>query len=205
MKLWLLLACAGASCLVWAVTPAVSDQPPQPITGSQLVEVLRSEHKVAVNFVQAKEERTVVLSLGRPVGELLGQLTTDGQYRQRTINGRLVIYPAASALEQTVHPPVDELSKHDRFNAAYAYIEWLRDSIPGLQDLVPPAVIGSDLHDAARPGKHANEYISLTPEAQILEHLVELLGANPRRVFTIYPNPSFSGRPVLSFRIIPLE
>ena len=142
-------------------------------------------------------ERAIVLSLAWPVGKLLEQLIADGQYRQRTINGRLVIYPAASALEQVVHPPVGELGKRDRLYAAFAYIVWLRDNIPGLQDLLPPPFLG------AGAGKRVNEYVSLTPEAQILEHLVELLGANPRRVFTIHPAPS--GRPFLNFRIVPLE
>lgn len=166
------------------------------MTGTELVEFLREKRKLAVNFVHFPNEHSVPILLGERVNDMIGQLeTAGGEYRHRIINGRLVVYPASSALEDTVQLPAGQFQNVPRYSTRSAYVMWLREHYSAFATLQPPPSIGSVM------GLATDEHISLTPRATVLQHLVELLGSNPQRVFTVEPNAALRA-PILNFRLI---
>ena len=168
------------------------------LTGTQVVEFLRSERKTPVSFILAEGERQVGIALGGTVDEILGDLiAADPHYRLRSVNGHLVVYPAASIYDQTVVVPKAEFENLPWFKAAQGYTRWLAGHVPGFEKLVPQK-FNEDL--ATKIPASAIEYVTLTPKATMVEHLAQLLGAYPRRVFTVAP--AASGTPTLSFRVV---
>lgn len=166
------------------------------MTGTELVKLLREERKLPVNSVYLPNEHPVPILPTQPVSDMIGQLETEsGEYQHRIINGRLVIYPLSSALEDTVQLPPGQFQNVPRFRTRSAYVVWLRDNHPAFSTLEPPLSIGTGT------GAGTDERISLTPRATVLQHLVELLGNNPQRVFTIEPNAALRSL-ILNFRLI---
>jgi hypothetical protein len=109
--------------------------------------------------------------------------------RWRKIGTRFVLYPADDVWERRVTGvDIDGIARAD---AAGAYTSEVARRVPELEHLVGGVVRG----DPGAP-VHADR-VSLSPEATVLEHLVELLGDDPDLVFTV--EPAEDGRLVLHF------
>jgi hypothetical protein len=125
---------------------------------------------------------------GEPEAAVAGAARRNG-LRWRTIGTRFVLYPDADVWERRV-TGVD-IAGIARADAAGAYTAEVARRVPKLERLVGGVVRGNP--DAP---VHADR-VSLSPEATVLEHLVELLGDDPDLVFTV--EPTEDGRLVLHF------
>lgn len=165
-----------------------SDNRPQKLTAYQLIALLWSELDLPVSFIHAGGIRPVVTPSDQGAEELLQELVSaDPQYCLRTIQGRRVIYPTSGLLDRSVHLPADLCVDEARQYAMVHYAEWLRAHVPGFEDLSPPPFIGS-----AR-GLARQERITLSRDATVVEHVLQLIGNDPHRVVAIVPGP-FHGR-----------
>jgi hypothetical protein len=109
--------------------------------------------------------------------------------RWRRIGARFVLYPDDDVWERPVSGI--DISDVGRADAAAAYTAEVARMVPGLERLVGGIVRG----DPRAPVY--SDRVGLSPEATVLEHLVELLGDDPDLVFTV--EPADDGRLVLHF------
>lgn len=165
-----------------------SDNRPHKLTAHQLVALLWSDLDLAISFIHADSIRPVITWHGESAEDLLQELlSADPQYRLRTILGRRVIYPTSGLLDRSVHLPPDLCVDEARHRAMVHYAEWLRTHVPGFGDLSPPPFIG-DPRGLAR-----QERITLSRDATVVEHLLQLIGNDPHRVIALVPGP-FGGK-----------
>jgi hypothetical protein len=109
--------------------------------------------------------------------------------RWRAIGTHVVLYPDDDVWERRVSGIA--VADARRADAAAAYTADVARRVPGLERLVGGVVRG----DPDAP-VYADR-VTLSPEAAVLEHLVQLLGDDPDLVFTI--EPAADGRLVLHF------
>jgi hypothetical protein len=166
---------------------------PRLMKGSDVIESLRTDRKVAISFIQAREETQSLVNLGRPVEEILDGVETSGQYRCRVVDDHLIAYPASGSFEQVVTIPAGLIEDVTRHTATMRLSMWLKEHVAGFEDLVNPLYLGSG--NAPEP-----ERITITGSARVVDHLAKLLGPDTQRVFTLDGHPS--GVPWVKFRIV---
>jgi hypothetical protein len=123
-------------------------------------------------------ERVSPSSLRAWVGRPVNIVTTDG-FRRAWIRDREVLYPDDAAWEARVTGI--QIERVPRYEAAESYTEEARRQVPDLARLLIGALKG----DPRSPVY--SDPVSLSSEASVLEHLVELLGDDPELVFVIEP------------------
>ncbi len=171
---------------------SVASVPSLPLDAGSLVELLRREQHVPINFIRATSERAVRLSAGPDaLGRVLDEFCArDAAYRYQVVGGRLILYPADSKYEEYISIPQALCGKTPRLVAAREYTKWLRVAVRGFEDLLYPGVKGD-------PRAHAyTDSVALQPSAQIIEHFVQLLGDDETLMFSI--EPAASGKPIIA-------
>jgi hypothetical protein len=154
------------------------------------VEALREALPAPVSVVldRRRDALDIAAEAGSPEQAVAGAARRNG-LRWRRIGTRFVLYPEADVWERPVSGI--EISDVERADAAAAYTAEVARLVPGLERLVGGVVRG----DPRAPVY--SDRVSLSPQATVLEHLVELLGDDPDLVFTI--EPADDGRLVLHF------
>lgn len=114
---------------------------------------------------------------------------SGGRYRWVRAGRRYVVYPDEPAWDIIVRG-VNILGR-PRIDAAASYLDAVRAQVPALADIVGPGVIG----DPRAP--LYSQTVSLTQEASVVEHLVQLLGDAQNVAFLI--ERTGGGRRVMRF------
>jgi hypothetical protein len=149
----------------------------------ELVQSLRAEHHVPISFIEAKIDtnKSSVLNLdlnNSTVSDLLNQVVADlPAYCWEEIEGRLVLYPNAAKYKLQVH--VKGITNMKRIEAVDEYLSQLRAQQAEFADLLNPAIKGDDTAPLY------SEPVSLRESGAVLQHFVELLGNDPKVVFSI--------------------
>jgi hypothetical protein len=159
---------------------------------ADVIRQLRDTLRVPVSFIQSDEQvETNWTTTGQEAATtLITSVTQTGLYRWRMIMGRSVLYPVDPVWDHKIMGIA--ITGVPRLDGAMQYTTAVRSRIPALDDLGGPPMKG----DPRSPVYEAP--VSLSPEASLIEHLVELLGTNKHLVFTIERGPS--GRRVLHFQ-----
>ncbi len=150
-------------------------------------DVIRNIHHQAhapVSFIAAPEAPLVSIELsngrvGDVLDEIVGQVPT---YKVVVVDDRVILRPRASEYDAPVRGI--ELKNIPRPEAALRYAKALSRQVPSLGRVLGPEIFGSSDHPLY------SETVSLTPEASVTEHLVQLLGRNPAVVFLLVPAKS---------------
>jgi hypothetical protein len=148
------------------------------LTAKAIVERLRTLHGQAWCFIEGVTE---------PAGwdmppadepeQWLDMLTrTPSPYTSTLVDGRTVLHPRDAVWNERV--PGNRI-EDSRLQAARAYVEVLRQSFSDLGDLIPPLMKGDP-----RAPLYASIVI-VRGGGSVLQGLVDLLGSDPRLVFTI--------------------
>jgi hypothetical protein len=126
-------------------------------------------------------------------GDIVTQLDAitaePSPYRWELVGNRRVLCPRDSTWSSRITNV--HLKQTPRFQAATNYLEILRAQVPGLGNVVGPILKG----DPAAP--IFTDKVSLSEEASVVEHLVQLLGTAPQLVFLI--ERTADGRRLLQF------
>lgn len=164
------------------------------IDSSPSIESLRAALPTPVNVVLDHERDALEVPSGpsEPEAAVADAARRNG-LRWRKIGSRFVLYPDDDVWERPVSGV--HLAGVGRAAAADAYTAEVRRHVPELGGFVGGVVRGDP--DAAI----YTEPVSLSPDATILKHLVELLGDDPDLVFTV--EPASEGRLVLHFEHVP--
>jgi hypothetical protein len=164
------------------------------VSVEKVVDLLRQQG-IPISFVELEafggHGRNIFITADRkPLEGVLGELTTqEPGYRFAVIEHRLVLFPADGRLEREVDGVAIE--GRPRIRAIWAYAELLASRFPDFATLATMALRG-------RPGTPLySDAVSLRSRATVVEHLVELLGANESIVFSI--TRSRFDTPYLSF------
>jgi hypothetical protein len=160
------------------------------IEAASPIQSLRDVLPTPVNVVLDRRPDALELPAaeGEPEAAVADAAQRNG-LRWRKIGSRFVLYPTDDVWERRVSGV--DLAGVERAAAADAYTAEVGRQVPELRRLVGGVVRG----DPAAPVY--TDRVSLSPEATVLEHLVELLGDAPNLVFTI--EPAEDGRLVLHF------
>jgi hypothetical protein len=142
-----------------------------------------------VNVVLDRVDAPALPAAGRGPETAIADVARANGLRVRTIGTHFVLYPNDDVWERPVSGI--DISNVERAAAAAAYTADVARRVPGLERLVGGVVRG----DPEAPVY--SDRVSLSPEATILEHLVELLADDPDLVFTV--EPADDGRLVLHF------
>jgi hypothetical protein len=142
-----------------------------------VIQLLRDQQCAAVSFIERAPAGAISLDLhGVAVGEVLQEIAKRAPgYRAETIDGRDVLYPARPEF-QTVLDGV-EIQATPRLEATDRYLERLRKEVPALAELYSMVVIGDSRHPIF------GAKVSLRPRGRVIEHLVDLLGQDPKLYF----------------------
>jgi hypothetical protein len=150
----------------------------------EAVDLLRSRSGVAVSLIAADTEPAIKLDL--PPGSLGGALDSlvahVPAYRYEVLQERVVVYPRNSPFDTKVQGI--EILGAPRIEAATRYLDWLSKALPAVGEILPPPMKG-------QPGAGLySESVTIRGRARVVEHLVQLLGDNPKAFFSIVPAPS---------------
>jgi hypothetical protein len=116
-------------------------------------------------------------------------------YRCQVIDGRVVLFPQTEDRRYEATVGGLEIEGVPRYPAARQLVQHFNKSVAGLHDLVEPLLAGI----AEAPVY--TEPVSLARSGTVLEHLVQLLGENPKVFFVI--TRAKSGLPILLLGDVP--
>jgi hypothetical protein len=139
----------------------------------------RNIRHVPLNFIRADEEvdKAVIQERDSWEGALDALVAEAAIYRWVKLAQRYVLLPRAAVWDTQIgNVLIDNAS---RLEAATRFAAQVRTTIPMLSDLSEPPMIG----DPRSPVY--SQTVALPRDGTILQHLVALLGADPRIVFTI--------------------
>jgi hypothetical protein len=92
------------------------------------------------------------------------------------------LYPRNSPFDTEVQGI--EILGAPRIDAAARYLVWLSKVLPAVGEILPPPMKGQP-----RASLYS-EPVAVRGRARVVEHLVQLLGDNPKAFFSIVPAPS---------------
>ena len=154
---------------------------------NDFVAAVRRDHDVALCFISATQfaDTRIEFSIQKAtlrevLNEVIGEIPAL-QYSE--ISGRFVLHPKETPY-QTVATATG-IQDLPRLEAAYQYARQVSQQVHGI-DLVGPPILG----DPTAP-LYA-EQVSLASRAPVLEHFVQLLGANPTAYFSVEQAPTGS-------------
>jgi hypothetical protein len=193
-------------CAVWGVATAISRESEAPSADSgyarlftlkftgdvpAFVWLMNRDYRAGVSFIEGRGCGT--LSIDADAKDLLAVLDSVVEqckgYNWSRILGRIVLHSTERQYRRKIREV--EIVRVPRRDAGAAYVGILRKSSRKFKDLLVPGVLGdpeADLYSTP---------VSLDGEATVLEHLVQLLGDDPRVVFMI--TKTRTGKPWLSF------
>jgi hypothetical protein len=162
----------------------------------EIVAQLNGKDRVPLSFIEDDQTRTLTLvSASVTVRALLEQIAVQtGSYRFEVVKDRLVLLPDDPKYKLEVGDI--GIEKEPRIAAVQAYVRALKQRYPSLFGTFLAMPL---LGDPRSPT--FTDHVTLSRSGTVLEHLVELLGENPRIVFLIVH--SKSGAPILTFGEIP--
>ncbi|HEU0217507.1 MAG TPA: hypothetical protein VFQ90_12665 [Stellaceae bacterium] len=160
----------------------MTDDPPRREEGDaveRFVGLLRNARHLPVNFIQTDERvEGTVLEQGGSAEEWLAGLAVQAPiYRWTELAGRYVLLPQAVVWDTPIRNVL--IADASRLEAATRLVAQIRTAVPMLADLSEPPMIG----DPRSPVY--SQTVSLPRDGTILQHMVALLGADRRIVFTI--------------------
>jgi hypothetical protein len=146
---------------------------------ARFVAMLRETRHVPVNYISADEriERSVIEKGGSTEEQLEALVAQAPAYRWSELAGRHVVLPRAAVWDKRIDDVL--IANTPRLEAATRFVARVRTVVPELADLSEPPMIGDPLSPVY------NEAVSLPHDGSILQHLVALLGADLRTIFTI--------------------
>lgn len=146
---------------------------------ARFITMLRDTRHVPLNYIRADEHiaRSVIEKGGSTEEQLQALVAQAPAYRWSELAGRYVVLPRAAVWDTRIDDVV--IANIPRLEAATRFVARVRTVVPELADLAEPPMIG----DPRSPVY--SEAVSLPHDASILQHLVALLGADLRTVFTI--------------------
>ena len=149
----------------------------------EIVRALRNDNHVAISFIDADVDSVATTRISLDLknvtlGQLLKEIiSTLPIYTFTAIEHHLILFPDIEKYRLPVHNI--EIRSIDRSKAVVRYIAELARQYPSFGQLLPPVIKGN-----AGATLYAEE-VSLSKEGTVLEHFVELLGKNPKVVFSI--------------------
>ncbi|HKG62318.1 MAG TPA: hypothetical protein VKB05_21335 [Pyrinomonadaceae bacterium] len=159
---------------------------------SHFVRTLREIQHLPVNFIQADERIEVlepVVDVHDEIEGILDALIALAPiYRWSNLSSRYVLYPRDAIWDTQIGGI--QITDVPRLNAATQFVTQVRSRLPELNLSEPPM-----LGDPRSPVY--TQPVSLPSSGSIVQHLVALLGVDPRIIFTI--EPSSFGDQVLHF------
>jgi len=198
--LWAAIACGGlalSGTYAQIVKSSSRQQLDQRVSVSarnesiyEVVKALRSDYKVPLCFVEPDIHTTAQKKVSLDLHDVSLKAALDGIVSQapfvkyKQVNGRLVVFPDE---RKYFLPMTVDLENLDRIDAVDAYIRKLADRYPSeFGNLVGPTMTGF-------PGApRYTDKITIKGTATVLDQLVQLLGDNPKVIFTIM---SWKGTP----------
>jgi hypothetical protein len=146
---------------------------------SRFVRTLRDTWHMPVSFIQANDESDEIrVRASEHMQTMLDALISQAPvYRWSHIVEHYVVYPRTRIWDAQVGDV--QIANVPRLKAATQFILQARAAIPELADLSEPPMLGDPCSAVY------SQLVSLPPTTSILEHLVALLGPDPRIVFTV--------------------
>jgi hypothetical protein len=161
----------------------------------EAVDLLRKAGGVSISLIIANtaESRKVNLAPGNLVKILDTLVAQVSAYRYEVFEGRVVVYPRDPLFDREL--PGIEIRETKRIEAAARYADWLSQVLPEIEPILPPLMKGN------AEAEIYSDLVSISGRGRIVDHLVQLLGDNPRAFFSI--EPALSGRRILVLGEIP--
>jgi hypothetical protein len=147
---------------------------------SEVINLLRTSYLVPVSFIEATSDQHVTFSIEKgTVRDVIEHVIAQSpEYRWMVVNERLVVYPDRPEYETTIVTGVD-LAEIPRLDAARQYIDHLKSETEAFEKLSGVVMKGE-------PGSPVYATIvSMSTQAPVISHFVEILGADPYLVFSI--------------------
>jgi hypothetical protein len=149
----------------------------------EVITTMRSEYHVPLSFIDpaasAAEPKRVTLDLRNvTLAVALGAIEAHCPgLRHEWINGRLVLLPSDTKYGLRIKTDIKDVGRLDAFQV---FVRDLAKRYPNeFGNLLGPSILGS-----LRAPLYADE-VSTKGDRTVLEHLVDLLGNDPRAVFSI--------------------
>lgn len=146
---------------------------------ARFVGMLRALRRMPVNFIQADDRiGGSEIDEGDNADAVLDALVAQAPvYRWSEVAGHHVVYPRAAVWDAQISDVL--IANVPRLEAATRFVAQVRTTVPELADLSEPPMIG----DPRSPVY--SQAVSMPREGSMLQHLVALLGSDPRTVFTV--------------------
>jgi hypothetical protein len=148
-----------------------------------VVQSLRNDYHVPISFIDADADSVETQHIsfvmnGVPVRNVLDKITsTLSTYKFQTVEGRIILFPDTKKYQLTMSGV--EIRNTRRIDAVSRYISQLMRQYPVFGNLLTPPMKG----DTASPVYQ--DEVSLRPNGTVLEHFIQLLGNDPKVVFSI--------------------
>lgn len=160
------------------------DLPPEkPVTSNEksvprFVDEIRNTLQTPVNVIEGDDGTRLPDLTSTSLEKSLGWLLTQTRnYRHERLLDRHLVYPTDAVWDTQISGV--QIRDIARIEAASRYAAVLRANVAGLHDFAGPVIKGD-------PGTPLfTDPVSLSPDARVVEHLVELLGQDQSLAFTV--------------------